>query len=217
MVPLFSLLQMKMHKTLWVGFFLLTISCQETTPVENEHTLNDNESQWAIPEVMVDLSMLHYEREHSLWRLDSQNFSGYAISIYPDGSLKERISFLNGRKEGQATQWYPDKHLKRQEHYHLGKLHGVKKSWSTEEDHLLISRLNYQQGKAHGEQRFWYATGELYKILNLNMGKEEGLQQAFRLNGVLYANYEARDGRVFGLRKAKLCYGLEDEEVNKPD
>lgn len=45
------------------------------------------------------------------------------------------------------------------------------------------------------------------------MGKEEGLQQAFRENGVLFANYEAKDGRVFGLKKAKLCFGLEDESI----
>lgn len=45
------------------------------------------------------------------------------------------------------------------------------------------------------------------------MGREEGLQQAFRRNGYLYANYEARNGRIFGLKKAALCYGLEDENI----
>ena len=45
------------------------------------------------------------------------------------------------------------------------------------------------------------------------MGREEGLQQGFRKNGVVYANYEARDGRFYGLKKAKLCYGLEDENI----
>jgi antitoxin component YwqK of YwqJK toxin-antitoxin module len=68
-------------------------------------------------------------------------------------------------------------------------------------------------GKAHGEQKQWYPTGELYKKLNMNMGKEEGIQQAFRKNGDLYANYEAKEGRIFGLKKAALCYGLEDENI----
>ncbi|EPR68296.1 hypothetical protein [Cyclobacterium qasimii] len=45
------------------------------------------------------------------------------------------------------------------------------------------------------------------------MGREEGLQQAFRKNGELFANYEAKDGRIFGLKRAVLCVGLEDEVV----
>ena len=45
------------------------------------------------------------------------------------------------------------------------------------------------------------------------MGKEEGIQQAFRKNGDLFANYEARAGRFFGLKKSALCYELEDEDV----
>ena len=49
--------------------------------------------------------------------------------------------------------------------------------------------------------------------MQLNEGKEEGIQQAFRKNGVIYANYEARKGRIFGLKKAKLCYSLVNENV----
>ena len=45
------------------------------------------------------------------------------------------------------------------------------------------------------------------------MGKEEGIQQAFRKNGDLFANYEAKEGRIFGLKKAALCFGLEDENI----
>ena len=97
--------------------------------------------------------------------------------------------------------------------YHEGKINGEKKSWSPDSIHVLISHLNYVNGKPHGEQKKYYPTGELFKILNLNMGKEEGMQQAFRKNGALYANYEAREGRIFGLKKSQLCYQLDDEEV----
>ncbi len=36
---------------------------------------------------------------------------------------------------------------------------------------------------------------------------------AFRKNGVLFTNYEARNGSVFGLKKAALCFGLADENI----
>ena len=47
----------------------------------------------------------------------------------------------------------------------------------------------------------------------MNMGKEEGIQKAFRENGDLFANYEAKGGRNYGLKRAFLCVGLEDEVV----
>ena len=47
------------------------------------------------------------------------------------------------------------------------------------------------------------------------MGKEKGIQRAYRKNGALYANYEAKNGRIFGLKKASLCFGLEDQQIKK--
>ncbi len=32
-------------------------------------------------------------------------------------------------------------------------------------------------------------------------------------NGKLYANYEAIDGRVYGLKRANLCFDLNDETI----
>ena len=44
-------------------------------------------------------------------------------------------------------------------------------------------------------------------------GQEEGLQRAWRQNGKLYVNYEAKHGRIFGLKRASLCYELNDENI----
>ena len=80
-------------------------------------------------------------------------------------------------------------------------------------EHTLVSQLNYRLGKANGEQRKWYPSGEIYKIMNFDNGIESGIQKAYRKNGTLYANYEARNGRSYGLKKSKLCYSLENEKV----
>jgi hypothetical protein len=47
----------------------------------------------------------------------------------------------------------------------------------------------------------------------LNKGKEEGLQQAWLENGKIYVNYEAKNGRIFGMNRANLCYKLKNEKV----
>lgn len=166
-----------------------------------------------IPEITTLRSKLHYDNKKSLWTLDNIPYSGYSCSFYPENIPKEKFGIINGKKQNEAVQWYPDGHFKQIAYYHKGKLHGEKKIWSQEYNHVLIAHLNYKNGKAHGEQKKWYLTGELFKKLNLSMGREEGIQQAFRKNGDLYANYEARNGRIFGLKKSALCYGIEDEKI----
>ncbi len=196
-----------------LSFSILLVSCVEKKRTKSSLTPYPIDTLLQIPNTMVNLSALHYENKTSVWSLNGQLYSGYAVSFHQDSILKEKIGILNGKKQDQAIQWYPDGHYKQVTNYHKGRLHGAKKVWSAESSHVLIAHLNYISGKAHGEQKKWYPNGALFKKLNLNMGREEGIQQAFRKNGALYANYEAKEGRIFGLKKAALCFGLEDEDV----
>lgn len=179
----------------------------------DSNTPNLTKTLLEIPQVIVDHSALSYDNKTSLWSLGDQLYSGYAVDYYQDSTLREKIGILDGRRQHQTIQWYPDGNYKLKANYHKGKLHGEKKVWSSESGHVLVSHLNYKAGKAHGEQKKWYPSGELFKKLHLNMGREEGIQQAYRKNGALYANYEAKEGRIFGLKKAALCFGLEEEDI----
>lgn len=209
----YFLLHKKMKSIIPILFLLsvLITNCAEKREVIKIHLPNSTDTLVEIPDTSVDKALLVHNKAKSLWTLDDQAYSGYIVSFYQDRTLKEKIGLFNGKKEGQLQRWYPDGHLKQVANYSKGKLHGEKKVWTSDKDHVLISQLNYQSGKVHGAQTKWYPSGELYKKLNLNMGKEEGIQQAFRINGDLYANYEAKNGRIFGLKKAALCFGLEDE------
>lgn len=174
-------------------------------------------SRLQIPDVTHNLKKLAYKPNTSSWVLGDSVYSGWVVAHYPNGQQKSRMGILQGKKQDSAFQWYSDGHIKQKAYYHENALHGEKKNWAPDSAHLLVAHLNYYLGKAHGEQRKWYGTGELYQIMHLNLGKEEGMQQAFRPNGDLYVNYEARNGRIFGLKRTALCYELEDEEVQYPD
>ncbi len=189
------------------------IACVKNKTPKIDHNNDFSELSLEIPSIVVDKSSLWYNKDKSLWLQNDQPFSGYAVSYYQDSILKEKTGVLNGVKQNQAKYWYPDGHLKQVANYHQGKLHGEKKLWSSDTSHVLTTHLKYNTGKAHGEQKQWYTTGERYKVLSMNMGKEEGIQRAYRKNGELYANYEAKEGRIFGLKKAALCYGLEEENI----
>ena len=64
-----------------------------------------------------------------------------------------------------------------------------------------------------GVSKEWFSNGQLSKLRNLVDGKENGFQKAWLQNGKLYVNYEAKNGRIFGMRRANSCVRLEDEVV----
>lgn len=192
---------------------LFFLGCGKPVKKETTKPLKEVIQLLEVPTNIIDKSILDYRKNNSLWTLNGKVFSGYAVSYFPNSTLKSKFGILNGRKQNEATDWYPNGQIKQLAFYHKGKLHGEKKNWSADAQYHLISHLNYYLGKAHGQQKKWYPTGEIFKVLHLEMGKEEGIQQAFRKNGKLFANYEARNGRIFGLKRAALCYDLEEEVV----
>ena len=189
------------------------ISCSENTELPQGKTNIDPVVPIEIPNKSVDISVLTYNNLQSEWLLNDELYSGYAISHYSDSTLKQKFGIFNGRKQNEAIEWYPNGTMKSISHYHAGRLHGENKKWGADSAHILISHLNYSNGKLQGVQKKWYVTGEPFKILNMNEGVEEGMQKAFRKNGVVFANYEAKNGRIFGMKKAALCFDLEDEKV----
>jgi len=193
------------------GLFLS--SCLQAVKKVADEPLLEEMEPLAVPSQLTEESLLIYHNNGAVWTLEGKLYSGYIVSYYPNGSLQEKFGVLNGKKQNEAKGWYPNGELKFIANYYDGKLHGEKKSWAADSSHNLVSHLNYHLGKAHGLQQRWYPTGEIFKILHFSLGKEEGLQQAFRKNGDLFANYEARAGRVFGLKRSNLCFGLDNEAV----
>lgn len=197
-----------------VGTFL--VACSKPTPKKSP-LLSSKETILVIPDRTVNKSALLFNNKNSTWTLDGQLYAGMAEEYYADGTLKGKFAFLAGKMQNEAVRFFPDGHRKLLETYYKGKLHGEKKLWSSDSPHILIAKLNFYDGKLHGEQKKWYPSGELFKKLNLDMGREKGIQQAFRKNGNLYANYEALNGRIFGLKKAALCFDLENEKIREAE
>lgn len=166
-----------------------------------------------IPENVKNIASLKYQNSTSEWFFEGKLYSGFIVDYYDDKSLKLKMSIYRGKRHKRTEKWYPNGKLKEVSNYHNGQLNGEKKVWMSNNEHTLVSQLNYRLGKANGEQRKWYPSGEIYKIMNFDNGIESGIQKAYRKNGALYANYEARNGRIYGLKKSKLCYSLENEKV----
>lgn len=184
--------------------------------LENTSSIVENDLELVeVPALTFNIDEVIFNKGNSRWIMkdDSSQVSGFVVQYLSGGSVARKFGVFNGRKEGLQTTYFHDGKSKFSESFKNNKLHGEVKRWILENDHQLIAHLNYQNGRLHGEQKKWYNTGELHKLMHLNMGKEEGLQQAYRKNGALYANYEARNGRVFGMKRSNLCYELDNEQV----
>ncbi len=138
-------------------------------------------------------------------------FSGRSESYYPNGQLASATDYESGKKNGQYMKWFQDGTKSYEANYSAGRPDGLITSWWR--NGQLRSESNVTAGVPHGVQKQWYKSGAIFKIMNLVDGKEEGLQQSWRENGKLYNNYEARNGRIFGLKRAALCFQLDDEVV----
>lgn len=160
-------------------------------------------------EVSTDSLMLN-QMEGILYE-KSIPFTGISISFFPNNLIAEKITYLNGKREGLRQKWFSTGELSYEAYYRSNKVDGIVKTWWYNGN--LRSTSHFEEGKPHGAQKQWYVSGQIFKEQNLAFGKEEGLQKAWRKNGKIYANYEAKNGRIFGLKRSNLCYELNDENI----
>jgi len=164
-----------------------------------------------ISDFQVDKSMLELHPLEGKWYISQKAFNGFAVSYYPNGQLASRLGYYDGKKQGLAKVWYTDGTLAKQSYYNENQLEGKLKSWWP--DGTLGAESNYKNRARHGVQKKWFASGQLARKTTYIDGLENGLQQAWLENGKIYVNYEAKNGRVFGLKRTNLCYQLKDENV----
>jgi antitoxin component YwqK of YwqJK toxin-antitoxin module len=148
------------------------------------------------------------------WYYHDEPFSGFA-TIYNNAQKIEKTGYFKGKREGISQKWYDNGTLKSQTYYKANNKEGTEKTWSIYGHQ--VSESNFVDGIANGEQLKWHSNGLLAQKQNIIDGKESGQQQAWLTNGKIYVNYEAKNGRIFGLKKANLCYELDNEIIQYKD
>jgi len=161
---------------------------------------------------VVDYKDLSRSFKNGYMQYQKLNFTGTAIDSIPSQKLKE-FNYVDGLKHGLCKKWYANGQLNYEAFYKNGRKEGLTKVWY--KNGQLQRECVYRKGVEHGKIKIWYPTGELQKELNYHLGLEQGLQKAWRKNGKLYANYEAINGRFFGLRGSNMCYQVSKEGVKK--
>lgn len=191
-----------------VGF----VGCSgEQTGFSYHNVTNHDQDQQNYLLVKVNVNELLLKPEQGLVYYKDKPFSGVSLDHYDDGSLKESITYYNGKKHGDHLKFFIHGTVSYKANYVENKKHGEVATWWINGNKR--SEFHFRNGNAEGKQYQWYQSGSKFKILNLINGREEGLQQSWRENGKIYNNYEAKNGRIFGLKRANLCYQLDEEQT----
>ena len=174
-------------------------------------SINSFENEIIIDAIEVDKKEIILNQIEGTWYYKEKPFSGYAVKYYPNNSLAEKTGFSKGKREGVSKKWSESGQLRLEFNFKNNRISGDYKTWW--ENGVLAEESTYEKGIMQGVQKRWYSTGVMAKLRNIVDGRENGKQQAWLENGKLYVNYEAKNGRIFGLRRANSCYKLEDEKV----
>lgn len=159
----------------------------------------------------IQEDLLFLDQHHGTFFYQGKPFTGVAESFYPNGVKAKETSFRAGKKQGISRKWFSDGQISFEAQYLRNRLHGMAKTWW--KNGQLRSWAQFNKGILEGTVKEWYKSGAKFKEMHYVQGKEEGLQKAWRENSKIYNNYEAKNNRIFGLKRANLCYELKDENV----
>jgi antitoxin component YwqK of YwqJK toxin-antitoxin module len=201
-----------MRRIFLVVLALSNFTCKEKALTDKEYEAFSYVNEvFVVPPKEVSKQNITLNQNEGKWYRNNQPYNGYSVKHYPNGNTEERWGFYKGKREGVARRWSENGVLRMESYYHQNRFVGTYKTWW--ENGAIAEESYYVNGLKEGEEKQWYPNGQLSKLRQLIAGKEEGLQKAWLKNGKIYVNYEAKNGRTFGMKRANLCYQLEDEIV----
>jgi antitoxin component YwqK of YwqJK toxin-antitoxin module len=159
-----------------------------------------------IPDVFINADQNNFQTKQGLTFLNQQPFSGWQYALYENGDTALLVPFYNGKESGVAKQWYPNTILKERREYEMGKKTGEHKGWW--ENGQLKFDYHFNNDLYDGTVKEWYADGQAFRAMNYVNGYEKGMQKIWRPDGSLHANYEARNGRNYGLTGNMHCKNI---------
>lgn len=152
-------------------------------------------------------SLLHIE--NGIWYEGSEPYSGMIETFFPDGIIQARQTFYQGKEEGFRNTYYINGHPESVRYYRNGEKDSVHRGWWP--NGQLRYEYHFQMGVYEGDWKEWYASGVLMKHIIYQNGKELS-GKGWRENGKPYMSFVRRDGRLYGLINANLCYSLRNEK-----
>lgn len=191
-----------------IFIFLMIISCRETGKLPQPQ-VQKSAFRPEIPDKVIRYGDSSLHIENGIWYAGGQPYSGMIETYFPDGMLQARQTFYQGKEEGIRDTWYPNGLPESVRYYRDGEKDSVHRGWWP--NGQLRYEYHFQMGNYEGDWKEWYASGVLMKHIIYQAGKELA-GKGWRENGKPYMSFVRRDGRLYGLINANLCYSLRNEK-----
>ena len=186
-----------------IGCMIIALGFTNCRSSEVETGPSLDASAITIPATTISAFNPRLDRKQGLLLRDHTPYSGWTEERYENGTLKNRIPYWEGKKQGIAKEWHASGQLKSERPYHLGRKHGLHKGWYTNGLPHFVYR--FEEGKGEGNHLEWFEDGQVYRNFNYVQGLEVGPQKMYYADGRLRANYVALKGRKYGLTGTNNC------------
>ena len=130
-------------------------------------------------------------------------FSGCKYRLYPNGDTASLCKYQDGKMHGWQLQWYDQSHLKEKRYFVNGWQQGVQQGWYANGRPRF--EYHFKDDVYEGNVKEWSTEGLLFKDFNYAGGQESGKQLLLNNDGSIKANYEVRNGKIYGNIGSKNC------------
>ena len=166
-------------------------------------------SKQSIHQYLISRSDTDLHSVNGVMFLKDQALTGTVFLIYPGTSDTAEIAvYKEGKENGTWKKFYPNGLLKEKREFSNGKKTSDYMAWwenGKQQLHYLFKDDEYE-----GTCMEWNTTGKLVKEMNYKKGHEEGVQRWWYDNGKIKANYVITNGRRYGLLGTKNCINVSD-------
>jgi antitoxin component YwqK of YwqJK toxin-antitoxin module len=156
--------------------------------------------------VLIEKGNDQLEQRGTTLYYQQEPFTGIIFSVTHNSDTLTKEIFLNGKENGVSKVWDSQGNKLEERMYADGKRVGIHKGWHP--NGKLKFQYAYKNDFMDGLAAEWFADGKKYREMNYIKGHEEGMQRMWAEDGTIRANYEARNGRNYGLTGIKSCKNI---------
>lgn len=160
-----------------------------------------------IPDIPINAVDTALHLINGVYYYNGSPYNGYVETYYSNGKIEEKSPYASGKLEGISYEWFTSGTLQSARLYVKGEKDGTHYGWYA--DGQKRFEYNFANGLTEGMCTDWYPDGNKWREAKFKNGDEVRVK-AWRTNGKLYANYEIKEGVIYGLNNSNLCYSLTD-------
>lgn len=168
---------------------MICIACNKNKPVNNY-------SYYSADTTKI-------EADNGIAFVHGKAFTGILYSVNISLDTVFSVCYQNGLKEGRYVLYYSNGNLREERYFSAGKKFGTALGyWPAGQ---IKFTYHYSNDLFDGVQEEWFQNGKCYSRKKFQNGYENGMQKCWDSTGFLLGNYEARNGRNYGIIGVKHC------------